>query len=249
MVWHVPRLPMSLPSGVGVALVTVFDDGGTPDVAATVARARACVARGVSGILVAGTTGEAWRLTPGHRIEVASAVKDALPEIPVVVGTGDPAAARAFAITAEVAETGVADALLVLSPGDLAAGEFYSAVARDARGIPVLAYHNPAMSAPGVDATEVPALGVDGIKDSSGSTDRLAELIERDVTVYVGSPTLLAVAGACGARGALLALANVVPSLCIAAWNGDMSAQRRLFAIRRSTAAGFPGSLKSTEPV
>lgn len=248
MVWSVPPPTMPLPSGVGVALVTFFAEDGSPDVPATVARAEACVARGVSSVLVAGTTGEAWRLTPGHRIELAAALRQALPGVPVLVGTGDPAAARALSTTTEVAAAGVADALLVLSPGDLASRDFYPAVRREARGVQVLAYHNPAVSAPGVDAAEVPDLGVDGIKDSSGSTNRLAELVERTVTVYVGSPTMLAVAGQCGARGALLALANVVPSLCIAAWNGDMVAQRQLFAVHRSATADFPGFLKSAAP-
>lgn len=242
-----PEPQSSLPIGVGVALVTFFDDS-IPDVAATVARARACAERGITSVLVAGTTGEAWRLTPGHRIALAAAVSEALPEIPVVVGTGDPSAARALATTTEVARAAIADALLVLSPGDLASPDFYAAVRREARDVPVLAYHNPAVSAPGIDASTVPDLAVEGIKDSSGSTNRLAELVERDVTVYVGSPTMLALAGACGARGALLALANLAPSLCIAAWHGDMTAQRRLWALHRSAGEGSCDFLRSSEP-
>lgn len=241
-----PQSP--LPSGVGVALVTFFDDDGIPDVATTVARARACVERGVSSVLVAGTTGEAWRLTPGHRIALAAALSDALPEIPIVVGTGDPSASRALATTTEVAEAAIADALLVLSAGDLAPFDFYAAVRRAAPGVPVLAYHNPAVSAPGIETSKVPDLPVEGIKDSSGSTNRLAELVERGVAVYVGSPTMLALAGACGARGALLALANVFPSQCIAAWNGDMTAQRRLWAVHQRVGEDVPGFLRSSEP-
>lgn len=44
--------------GAGVALVTLFNDSGTPDVTATVAHAVAVVQRGVRGVLLAGTVPE-----------------------------------------------------------------------------------------------------------------------------------------------------------------------------------------------
>ena len=240
------RLP--LPAGVGVALVTMFTPEGTVDVGATVHRAEACAAGGVSSVLVAGTTGEAHRLSVADRVDLTTAVKEALPRIPVIVGTGNPEAARGIELTAAVAAAGVGDAFLVLVPGDAEPAGFYRQVRQAAGSTPVLAYHYPAVSPPGVETAAVPALDVDGIKDSSGSTNRLAELVEAGVRVYVGSPTQLAVAGACGAAGALLALANVAPSLCLAAWGGDMAAQRTLFGIHVQASADFPGYLKGIEP-
>jgi dihydrodipicolinate synthase/N-acetylneuraminate lyase len=240
--------PPALPIGVGVALITVFGTDGTPDVDATVARAAACGRLGVSSVLVAGTTGQAWRLTAKDRIVLAGAVKDALPGMPVVVGTGDRVAARGLETTAEVAAAGAGDALLVLTPEDMALPDFYRAARERAGEAPLLAYHNPPMSSPGVAAGDVPALGVDGIKDSSGSTNRLAELVELGVPAYVGSPTMLAIAGACGARGAFLAVANVAPALCLAAWHGDMAAQRRLFGVHLRSTADFPSYLERTAP-
>jgi 4-hydroxy-tetrahydrodipicolinate synthase len=239
---------LPLPSGVGVALVTMFSGPTEVDVVATVERARVCVSLGVTSVLVAGTTGEAFRLTAGDRVTLATAVKDALPGVPVIVGTGNPSSALGLETTAKVAAAGVADALLVLAPGDAEPGGFYAAALREACGAPVLAYHYPFVSPPGIETSVVPTLGVDGIKDSSGNTNRLAELVELGVRVYVGSPTQLAVAGACGAAGALLAVANVAPTLCIAAWNGDMAAQRRLFAVHVRASADFPGYLKSVPP-
>lgn len=237
-----------LPSGVGVALVTMFDGAGAVDVPATVARAEACAAPGLSSVLVAGTTGEASRLSAEDRVVLATAVKLALPDIPVIVGTGDPRAARALEITAALADAGVGDALLVLAPGDADPVAFYGEAGAAAGGTPVLAYHFPLVSPPGLETSVVPTLGVKGIKDSSGNTNRLAELVEAGVRVYVGSPTLLAVAGACGAAGALLAVANVAPRLCLEAWNGDMAAQRRLFALHVQAGAEGLGYLKRTLP-
>jgi 4-hydroxy-tetrahydrodipicolinate synthase len=240
------RLP--LPVGVGVALVTMFTGDGAVDVEATVARAQACVALGVTSVLVAGTTGEAYRLSVDDRIVLASAMKEAVPRTPILVGTGDPIGSRGLEITAAVAGAGVGDALLVLAPGHEDPVAFYREARQAAGAVPLLAYHFPVVSPPGLETSVVPHLEVDGIKDSSGSTNRLAELVEAGVRVYVGSPTALAVAGACGAAGALLAVANVAPSLCLAAWSGDMAAQRRLFALHVRTGADFPGYLKGTPP-
>jgi len=238
--------PAPLPSGVGVALVTFFDDRGAVDARATAARARRCADLGVASVLVAGTTGEAARLSVRDRVELAAAVKSAVPEVPVIVGTGFPDATSALEASAQVA-AGVADALLVYCPQAEEPAAFYGKVREESRGRPVIAYHNPALAARELGTAEVPTWGVDGIKDSSHRTDRLAELLELQVRVYVGSPTQLALAGPCGAAGALLALANVAPTDCIAAFGGDVAAQRRLLALHRQVVEE-PGSLKRAEP-
>ncbi|MDQ1498933.1 MAG: 4-hydroxy-tetrahydrodipicolinate synthase, partial [Actinomycetota bacterium] len=46
-------------SGVGVALVTLFDDDGEIDVGATAAHAARLVEQGIQAVLVSGSTGEA----------------------------------------------------------------------------------------------------------------------------------------------------------------------------------------------
>ena len=78
---------------------------------------------------------------------------------------------------------------------------FYRTLRTSVPGELVLAYSLPALSPPGVAPADVGALEVDAIKDSSGSADGLAEMLESGVDVYVGSPNLLALAGRCGARG------------------------------------------------
>ena len=242
-----PLLP--LPSGVGVALVTFFDADGTVDVRATVERARRCVDLGVSSVLVAGTTGEAGRLSVDDRVELAAAVKDAAPGVALIVGTGHAGADDALEATAKVAAHAHADGFLVYCPADVTPDPFFRALRPEARGRHVIAYHNPALPGSRELRTEtVASLEVDGVKDSSASTNRLADLVELGVRVYVGSATQLMVAGPCGASGALLALANVAPTDCIAAWNGDAAAQRRLFALHRRAARDLPSFLKDTAP-
>ncbi len=233
-----------LPSGVGVALVTIFDGRGRPDVSATSQRAHSCVERGIGFVLVAGTTGEAWRLDTDDRIALTSAVKRAVGGRPVLVGTGDPVAARARSTTRALADADVADGLLVLSPRDQDPLDFYRALRDEAPDATLLAYHMPTVSPPGVPVSVVPSLPVDGIKDSSGSADRLAELLANGAEVYVGSANLLTLAGRCGARGGLVAMANLAPELCTSAWSGDLEAQVELMRMHASSMADFPERFK-----
>lgn len=237
-----------LPSGVGVALVTVFDDGGEVDVKATAERALRCVELGISSVLVSGTTGEASRLSVDDRVALAVAVRDSAPGIPVIVGVGHPTAEASLEAAARVAVETRADAILVYCPKDAEPASFFRAARNEARGRRVLAYHNPALPVRALGTGELPSLDVDGVKDSSGDASRLADLVELAVCTYVGSPTQLVLAGRCGAYGALLALANVAPTACIAAWNGDIAAQRRLFELHRIATREFPSFLKRTDP-
>ncbi len=236
-------MPRGLPVGVGVALVTIFRDNNV-DIEATVGHAQTCVGRGCTSILIAGTTGEPWRLNADQRIELAAAVKARMPDSYVFVGTGDAEAAKAAALTRAVAQSGMADALVALSATDMSAADYYSRLADAAGSTPLLAYHLPQMPPPGVLTEAVSHLPVAGIKDSSGDTDRLAELLLQDKPTYVGNENSLLLAGRCGARGAIVALANTVPELCIQAWQGEPDAQRALFRIRRPALVDFTNGLK-----
>ena len=95
--------------------------------------------------------------------------------------------------------------------------------------MPVLGYHFPARSAPGISIEQLAELPIAGLKDSSGNAERLIpEVAAYDGPVWVGSSALLALAGTLGATGAILALANTDPELCISAFEGDLEAQREL---------------------
>lgn len=231
--------------GIGVALVTYFNDDGSPDVQKTARHAENLAAGGCQAILLAGTTGEFWRLSARDRIELAEAIRERIPSVPLIIGTGDLDTSRALAITAEVAHANAADALLVLSATDVPVREFYKRVSEAAQGTPVIAYHLPALTPPGVDVEALDDLPVTAIKDSSGSADRLGEMLVRKVrSVYVGSANLLLLAGACGADGALVAMANTQLDRCIQAWNGNKDAQRQLMTDHIESLIDFPNRLK-----
>ena len=238
--------PPILFSGVGVALVTLFGADGDIDAGSTGKLAASLAGRGVAAVLVNGTTGEAGTLTGEERTALIEAVRAAVPAaVPVIAGTGAPSLRQASGLT-RAAVTAGADAMLTWCPprcADLAG--YFSAIREAAAGRPVLAYHNPFLSCAEIPVDSLATLPVAGVKDSSGSPDRLLdELTRYPGDTYVGSAAFLALAGPMGTTGALLALANLAPEACIRAWGGDAAAQRDLAAQHLAVRGGGPARLK-----
>jgi Dihydrodipicolinate synthetase family len=128
----------------------------------------------------------------------------------VLAGTGAPSRRQAAALTRTAVDLG-ADGLLVLSPpGAADLRRYYQAAATAAGDVPVLAYHFPQTSPPGIPVELLPELPVQGVKDSSADPERLvAERAGFGGWLYSGSSQLLLQAGALGCAGAILALARV----------------------------------------
>lgn len=232
-------------TGVGVALVTLFDDEGEIDAPATADHAARLVEAGISAVLVAGSTGEAATLDAEERSDLLLAVRYAVDgRVPVLAGTGAPSARQARLLSKR-AEADGADALLVLSPPNVQDPRRYYERVTDAVDIPVLAYHYPKASSPGVPVDVLGQLPIAGIKDSSGDAERL--ILEADEIpggLYTGHPALVHLASAIGCAGAVLALANVDPEGCARAWAGDGDCQRELINGHRAQALAGIASLK-----
>jgi 4-hydroxy-tetrahydrodipicolinate synthase len=227
-------------SGAGVALVTLFGDDGRLLVEETVEHAVDLVDRGITAVVVSGTTGESWALDVDERLELCAAAAEALDgRAPVIVGSGHLDDDRA------VAEAGAAAVLALSPPHADDVRPHYEALAGHADGLALLAYHFPAVSPPGIPVEVLDELPIAGLKDSSGDAGRLvAELGAYGGPLYVGSSAYLALAGPLGATGAILSLANTDPEGCIAALAGDMEAQRALLPGHRESRIDFPAGLK-----
>jgi 4-hydroxy-tetrahydrodipicolinate synthase len=233
-------------TGVGVALLSLFDDQKRLLVSDTAWHAARLVDEGVRAVVLAGTTGESWFLTADERKRLIEATRAVVgTEIPLIVGTGHPDEQEAVALTAAMQDTG-ADGVIVLSPPGLDdPSRYYEAVAEAAGSLPVLAYHFPRVSSPGIALELLDQLPISGIKDSSGDAERLVGEIDAcRGNVYTGNPLLLAAAGAFGASGAILGLANLEVAKCAAAFAGDLDAQRDLVGLHLRAKSDFPLSLK-----
>jgi 4-hydroxy-tetrahydrodipicolinate synthase len=232
-------------TGVGVALVTLFRPDGALDAPATADLAARLVDLGVGCVLVAGTTGEAAALTAEERGELIAAVRAALPpDVPVLAGTGAPTGRQAAEHTERAFAAG-ADAVLALSPPGVADPRaYFDRVAKAATG-PLLAYHFPGASSPGIRVELLPELPVSGLKDSSGDAGRLLHEVEVfPGDLWTGAASLLTLCGAVGVAGGLVAAANMAPEECVAALGGDVAAQVRVAAADRAASVDFPAGYK-----
>lgn len=233
-------------TGVGVALLTLFDDDGALDEAASAALAAGLVDAGVRAVVVAGSTGEAATLDAAERVRLLDAVKSRVGErVPVIAGTGAETTPQAAAYTRDAVEHAASAVLTLSPPGTSDPRHYYEEVAAAAGDVPVLAYHFPAMSQPGIPVDVIETLPVAGLKDSSGDAGRLLEEMDAfDGWLYTGSAALLALAGPLGCAGAILSLANVEPERCARAFGGDAGAQRELTSAIVQARRRFPRGLK-----
>ena len=232
-------------TGVGVALVTLFDAQKQLDSDATAGLAVRLVELGADAVVVAGTTGEADALDDDERLELFSAVRAAVDGAVVVGGTGAASTHQAARLTARARDTGV-DAVIARTPRGLADPTgYYTELAAAAGSTPVLAYHFPAVSPPGIPVETLPSLPVAGCKDSSGDPTRLLATVDSYAgPVWTGNPALLGMAGALGCAGGILALANVAPELCAAAFAGDGDAMRKFTPTHLACERDFPRGVK-----
>jgi 4-hydroxy-tetrahydrodipicolinate synthase len=126
-------------------MVTPFGADGGVDLDTAAELARRLVAGGCDGVVVNGTTGESPTLRGHERLALLEAVRAALPEHAVVMGTGSYDTAASVELTREAMERG-ADAALVVTPyynkppeeGLLAHFETIAGV-----GLPVVLYNIP----------------------------------------------------------------------------------------------------------
>jgi dihydrodipicolinate synthase/N-acetylneuraminate lyase len=213
---HNSAPPRALP-----ALVTPFDSTGELDAAAHDHNIGVLTERGVTGFLIAGSTGEGPYLLPGERAHLLAIARQKAPRAFLLCGI---AAQSVVQATHQLGELQEADAALVVTPNMLAPTpdhqiRYYRAVA-DAATMPVWLYTVPPVTGYNLPVEAVITLSahpnVVGIKDSSGMPERIAEIRQNcpgSFMIYAGASRALAASRRAGADGAITASSNYAFSL------------------------------------
>lgn len=219
---------------------------------------------GLSGVLVAGSTGEAALLDEDERRELTEIARARVPsDRLLLVGVGAESTRATVARARDAAERG-ADAVLVVAPhyygsamNDEALYAHYRRVA-DESPVPVLLYNIPKYVHFALSPRLVGELArhenIIGMKDSSGDIELLTEYValrSDSYTVLTGHAGTLLPALRMGAGGAILAAslfaAPLALEVCDAFAAGDeeraSSAQGRLTPLNREVVGtlGVPG--------
>ena len=210
--------------GIFPALTTPFEADGEVSLSGVKENIRHYNKTGLAGYLVLGSTGESVMLSREEADAVLEAVKEAAaPGKLLIAGTGAESTAETIARTKRAAALGY-QAALVKTPyyyKPVYRAEtylrHYRAVA-DASPIPVLLYSVPAFTGVTLETPEILALAehanIAGIKDSSGSVQRVGEVVSgapAKFQVLTGGASVVYPALCVGAKGAILALAAALP--------------------------------------
>lgn len=219
--------PLNL-RGIFPPLTTPFAADESLDLRALEANIQKYNRTKLAGYVVVGSTGESVYLREEEKLRVFEAARRAAaPDKVLIAGTGCEATAETISLTCRAAELGY-HAALVRTPAyfksqmtDAALERHFRAVA-DASPIPVLIYSVPQFTGLGVTAPLVARLAghpnIVGLKESSGNVQLVGEilrLVPPDFQVLVGSASTLYPSMCLGALGAILAVACVLPEMCV----------------------------------
>lgn len=254
-------------SGILVAMVTPMGRTQLLDLEALRELVEFFVEAGIHGVYLLASQGEFFSLDKQERRRVArAAVRASRGRVPVVVNTGTVCTEGTIRLSREAEGEGV-DALGLITPYYLKPTaqelfQHYRAVLRSVR-CPVYAYNNPARAGGvGLDATTVTRLAEEsdrfaGIFDATGnlqSARRYAKLQNGHFGYFPAGQLDFAAAMRVGARGAVLATANVAPREFVGMYEatrrGEMAEVERLRRVLEPIdtlfrAGPFPGTMKA----
>ncbi len=215
---------------------------------------------GLRGILALGSNGEAAFVDEDEAELVVATAREGVPRDRVLlVGTGRQSTRATLAATTRAAKAG-ADAVLVLTPFYFksqmthdALVAHYIAVA-DASPVPVLLYNFTAVTAMNMAPDTVARLAehpnIVGLKDSNGDVGQVAAVVARTseaFTLLVGSAGTLYPAMTVGAKGGIVAVANVAPEICVRLFelvitgrhDEARALQRRMTPLAQAVTSGY----------
>jgi len=229
--------------GSMVAMVTPMTAEGDLDFEALARLVAFHLENRTDAIVAVGTTGESSTLdTDEHCTVIRRVVELVKGRIPVIAGTGANSTSEALHLTRAAMQVG-ADACLLVTPyynkpTQEGLYRHYKLIA-DSVPIPQILYNVPGRTACDMQPDTVARLAdipnIVGIKEASGSLERMRELVARCGTrmdIFSGDDAIGAEAILNGAKGTISVTANVVPramhDLCAAALAGDRAEVERI---------------------
>ena len=183
---------------------------------------------GLKGLVAMGSNGEYVYLSAAEKRKFVEKVVEVTPDpMQVIAGTGCESTQETIELTRDCAAMG-AHAALVVTPhyygakmNEPAMLAYFTTVA-DHSPIPILLYNVPKFTHINLTAGLVARLSrhpnIAGIKDSTGNVIQLGEIanqVDADFNLLVGTAGALFGALAIGCVGGVLALANVAPQICV----------------------------------
>ncbi len=230
-------------SGVGVALVTPFNEDLSVDYPSLETVINNCIEGGVDYLVSNGTTAEASTLTPQEKKDILAFVKKVNKgRLPILYGIGSNNTKHALELIHETDFNGV-DGILTISPyynkpSQQGIIRHYQIIA-DASPVPVIMYNVPGRTGSNVEAKTSIELSkhpnIIGVKEASGDLYQCLDIMrdkDDDFSIISGDDILTTPMIAIGTQGVISVMTNAYPKqfseMIHAALNDDFKAANKL---------------------
>ena len=228
--------------GAGTALITPMNSDGV-DFEALGKLIDHQIEQGIDALIICGTTGEKSTLDDAEHKEVLRfSLERAAGRVPMIAGTGSNDTRYGISMTRHACELGY-DGLLVVTPyynkttqkGLIASFNAFA----DAATKPIIVYNVPSRTGVNILPDTYAALAehpmIYGIKEASGNISQIVEtasLVGDKLAIYSGNDDQIVPIIACGGKGVISVLSNVVPAetsrMCHLALEGDFAGAMEL---------------------
>jgi len=220
--------------GIIPAILTPFDDDYEIDERAFEELCNYLIEKGVSGLFVAGTTGEGPLLSLEERTKLFKlAVMSANGRVPIICHIGSISLKDTVTLIRSAIDAR-ADAVAIVSPyyyrfDEIAIEDYYNKVLEEAKGLPVFLYNIPGLTNNPISSGLAQRLfeqgKISGVKDSSGNITVLKSFIDisPEFQVVSGTDELFLLALSLGAVGAVSSTANVFPEIFTGIYNAFLN--------------------------
>ncbi|MBV6820235.1 4-hydroxy-tetrahydrodipicolinate synthase [Rahnella sp. PD12R] len=251
---------MSSFSGIWVPLVTPFHQGEI-DFTALKSLCTRLLKRGVDGVVVCGTTGEAPMLTKEEQLQVLDAVLEVVPGQQVIMGLSGTHMPVIRAMQDAILARPVAGLLIpapyYIRPSQAALVTWFTEIA-DHSTVPVVVYNIPYRTGVHMELDTLRQLAkhpqITAVKDCGGSIDLTLSLIaDGELDVLCGEDVQIFSTLSLGGAGAIAASSHIFPEEFVALIKqfreGDLIAARKTFfgllpMIRLMFSAPNPAAIK-----
>lgn len=213
--------------GIYTPIVTPFDAQGRIDVSKLAHNLKRWSDTDLSGIVVLDSNGEFAYLSTEEKLQLVEfAAQHFTKDKKIIVGASLESTAQTVEASKRMAALGV-DAVLLLPPHYYKGAmkedilyQYFTDVA-DQSPVPVMLYNMPGNTGINLSSGLIRRLSLHpnivGIKDTGGNIVQIAEIVRdtpEDFAVFAGNAGYLLPALCVGARGATLALSNILPEHC-----------------------------------
>lgn len=252
-------------NGIIPAMLTPFTGSGDLDLDGLKKNVDFLIENGVTQIMCLGSTGEAATLTREENVKIIEAtVKASDGRVPVMAGTGATSTREVIERSKEARSAG-ADSVMIVTPfyeipNQDGLYKHYASIA-EAVDVPICLYNIPPHTQVEIAPETLEKLAkIDNImalKDSSGNLSYFAEvlrLVGDKMAILNGGDDITLPCFALGCHGAILALANIAPSMVVDLFQAVQQKEDRkaldiffkLLPISRaiSVAQNFPAPVK-----